>query len=146
MSIQPSLRIAAIGAAAIAVAACGGIKVRNTAPQYNFPPTCAAAVSVYDTFAQVPSNYYEIALITAEGNSVWTADSMMVLKMKQRAAGVGANGMVVDPLVTSATTVQLIGAALGTGDADRKGRAVAIHMPAHVERAKGACQASGGTE
>lgn len=146
MSIRARLRTAAIGVTVVAVAACGGIKVSNTAPQYSFPATCAAAVTVYDTFAQVPSNYYEIALITAEGNSVWTADSMMVLRMKQRAATVGANGMVADPLVTSATTVQIIGAALGTGDADRKGRAVAIYMPAHEERAKGACQASGNTE
>lgn len=143
MSIQSKFRTAAIGATVVAVAACGGIKVRNTAPQYSFPATCAAAVTLYDTFGQVPSNYYEIALITAQGNSVWTADSMMVQRMKERAASVGANGMVVDPLVTSATTVQIIGAALGTGDAERKGRAVAIFMPAHEERAKGACQASG---
>ncbi len=143
MSIRPSIRIAAIAAIAatvVATAACGGIKVRNTAPQYKFPATCAAAVTVYESFAQVPSNYYEIALITAEGNSVWTADSAMVLRMKQRAASIGANGMVADPLVTSATTVQIIGAALGTGDADRKGRAVAIYMPAHEQRALGACQ------
>lgn len=143
MSIRARLKVAAIGATVVAVAACGGIKVRNTAPQYSFPATCSAAITLYDTFAEVPSNYYEIALITAEGNSVWTADSMMVQRMKERAASVGANGMVVDPLVTSATTVQIIGAALGTGDADRKGRAIAIFMPALEERAIGACQASG---
>jgi hypothetical protein len=137
------MRVAAIGAAAVAVTACVGIRVANTAPQHTFPPTCAEAVIVYESYSQVPNNYYEIALITAEGNAVWTDDDEMVLRMKQRAASVGANGMVVDALGTSATTVQLMGAAIGTGDADRKGRAVAIHMPAHVERARAACQNAG---
>lgn len=142
MPIRMSLRIATAATAA-AVVACGGIKVQNTVPQYKFPATCAAAVTVYKSFSEVPSNYYEVALITAEGNSVWTEDDHMLLRMRQRAASVGANGMVADPLVTSATTVQIIGAALGTGDADRKGRAVAIYMPAHEQRARAACRAAG---
>lgn len=139
MSTQFKLRIAAIAAVMTAVA-CGGIKVSNTKPQHTFAPTCLEAVTIYENYSQVPSNYYEISLITAEGNAIWTADSTMVRKMKQRAAAVGANGMVADPLATSATAVQLIGAALGTGDADRKGRAVAIHMPAMEQHARAVCQ------
>lgn len=130
-----------MAAVALTVAACGGIKINNTAPQYNFPPTCAAAVELYETVAQIPASYYEIALITAEGNSVWTDDDRMLERMKGRAARVGANGMVIDAIKTSATTVQIIGAALGSGDADRKGRAIAIFMPSHEQRARAACQA-----
>lgn len=143
MSTRSTLKYAAIAAAAVAATACGGIKVRNTVPQHSFAPTCAEAVTVYKAFKDVPNNYYEVALITAEGNSVWTDDDEMLLRMRKRAASVGANGMVVDALGTSATTVQMIGAALGTGDADRKGRAVAIHMPTHVARARATCQRSG---
>lgn len=143
MSNRSVLRIPAIAVAAVAVAACGGIKVNSTVPQHKFAATCAEAVTVYKAFKDVPNNYYEVALITAEGNSVWTDDDEMVQRMRQRAASVGANGMVVDAIGTSATTVQMIGAALGTGDADRKGRAVAIHMPTHVARARATCQRSG---
>lgn len=143
MSNRSVLRIPAIAVAAVAVAACGGIRVNNTVPQHKFAATCAEAVTVYKAFKDVPNNYYEVALITAEGNSVWTDDDEMVQRMRQRAASVGANGMVVDAIGTSATTVQMIGAALGTGDADRKGRAVAIHMPTHVARARATCQRSG---
>lgn len=143
MSTRSTSKAAAIAAAAVAATACASIKVNNTPPQHNFAATCAEAVTVYRALKDVPNNYYEIALITAEGNSVWTDDDEMLLRMRQRAARVGANGMVVDALGTSATTVQIIGAALGTGDADRKGRAVAIHMPAHVARAKAACRRSG---
>jgi hypothetical protein len=143
MSNRSAVRIATMAPAVVAVTACLGIRVGNTAPQHKFPPTCAEAVIAYESYSKVPNNYYEIALITAEGNAVWTDDDEMVLRMKQRAASVGANGMVVDALGTSATTVQLIGAAIGTGDADRKGRAVAIHMPAHVERARATCQRAG---
>ncbi len=143
MTNRSTLRVAAIVAAAIATTACGGIKVNNTVPQHSFAATCAEAVTVYQSFKEVPNNYYEVALITAEGNSVWTDDDEMVLRMRQRAASVGANGMVVDALGTSATTVQIMGAALGSGDADRKGRAVAIHMPTHVARALATCQRDG---
>lgn len=135
------MRVASMIALSFATTACGGIKVNNTVPQHKFAATCVAAINIYDSFGKVPSSYYEVALITAEGNSVWTDDEDMTRRMKQRAASVGANGMVVDPLITSATTVQIIGAALGTGDADRKGRAIAIHMPAHVQRARTACAA-----
>ena len=136
-------RILTVGAVtlAVSIAGCGGVKVNSTVPQHKFPATCVAAINIYDSFSKVPNNYYEVALITAEGNSVWTDDEDMVRRMKQRAASVGANGMVVDAMVTSATTVQIIGAALGTGDADRKGRAIAIYMPAHEQRARAACQA-----
>ena len=143
MFTRSTLRRAAVAAFAIAATGCGGIKVNNTPPQHKFAATCAEAVTVYKAFKDVPNNYYEVALITAEGNSVWTDDDEMVQRMRQRAASVGANGMVVDALGTSATTVQIIGAALGTGDADRKGRAVAIHMPTHVARARATCQRSG---
>jgi len=143
MSTRSVLRITVIAITAAAATACGGIKVNNTVPQHKFAATCAEAVTVYQSFKEVPNNYYEVALITAEGNSVWTDDDEMLLRMRQRAASVGANGMVVDALGTSATTAQIIGAALGTGDADRKGRAVAIHMPTHVARARATCQRSG---
>ena len=143
MFTRSILKAAAIAATAVAATACGGIKVNNTVPQHKFAATCAEAVTVYQSFKDVPNNYYEVALITAEGNSVWTDDDEMVQRMRQRAATVGANGMVVDALGTSATTVQIMGAALGTGDADRKGRAVAIHMPTHVARARATCQRSG---
>ena len=129
---------------AVVLAACSSkVSVGKTTPQYSFEPTCAAAVTVYDSFAQVPASYYEIALITASGNTVWVSDSTLVLRMKEEAAEVGANAIVVDPLSTSATTVQVIGAALGSGDADRKGRAVAIRMPSLMERTLGACAAVG---
>lgn len=139
MNRIPRRKAAALALAALTLAACGGIKVDNTPPQYKFPATCVAAVELYENASKVPANYYEIALITAEGNSVWTDDDKMVQRMKERAARVGANGMVVDALVTSATTVQMIGAALGTGDADRKGRAIAIFMPSHEQRARTTC-------
>lgn len=140
MSYSRNLRAGAAFALGAALAGCGGVKVQSTVPQHRFPATCVAAITLYDSFSKVPNNYYEVALITAEGNSVWTDDEDMVRRMKQRAASVGANGMVIDGLVTSATTVQIIGAALGTGDADRKGRAIAIYMPAHEQRARTACR------
>lgn len=128
-------------AAATAVACSTGIRVDKSRPQYAFAPTCAAGVAVYGSFADVPADYYEIALITAEGNAVWTTNAELEVRMREEAAEVGANGIVADAN-TSATAVKVMGAVLGTGDADRKGRAVAIRMPSQMDRVRTTCGVS----
>lgn len=135
---QRSVVVAALALAAVASACATGINVTRTRPQYFFAPTCWVGVAVYDNFGQVPGPYYELSFIEAEGNAMWTTDSTLVQRMRQEAAEVGASGIVASTEV-SATTVQLLGAALGTGDADRKGKAVAVRVPGDMARVNAAC-------
>src|SRR4051812_23701464 len=60
----------------IAVGACS-VKSSSTdiSPSINRNPTCENAVAVYNSRAEVPNSYYELAWVTAEGNSVWTTDA-----------------------------------------------------------------------
>ncbi len=134
--------IAALGLAVAAAACARGIDVTRTTPQYAFTPTCATAVTVFDNRAAVPSNYYEVSWIRAEGNAVWTDNEDIVNRMKQSAAEVGATGIIADVSGPSATAVQILGAAVGTGDADRSGSALAIYQPADSARAQAACAAN----
>lgn len=137
MLIRPTLAIAGI---ALTSAACAtGIDITRTTPQHSFAPTCEAGITVLDSRARITSDYYEVAYITAEGNAVWTDNEDLVKRMKESAAEVGATAIVANVSGPSATTAQILGAAIGTGDADRKGTALAIHQPSELARVRAAC-------
>jgi hypothetical protein len=129
-----------VTATALSVIACGTrshIVARNSA--LTLAPTCANAVSVYPDREHVPYDYYEVALISAEANSVYNGNGDLLKSVRSEAAGVGANGIVLDSLAATHATVKVLGAAIGTSDAERKARAVAIWMPSDTARVREAC-------
>jgi len=139
MQRHSTSRLAALVGAA-PLLACGAraqIAARN--PALTLAPTCADAVPVYSDRDHVPYDYYEVALITAEGNSVYTGNGDLLKSVRNEAAGVGANGVVLDAMGASHTTVKVLGAAVGSNDAERKARAIAIWMPSDTARVREAC-------
>jgi len=137
-SILP--RFAASAVLVVALTSCGArskIVARN--PELALVRTCADAVPVYPDRDHVPYDYYEVALITAEGNSVYTGNGDLLKSVRNEAASVGANGVVLDDLGATHATVKVLGAAVGSNDADRKARAVAIWMPSDTARVREAC-------
>src|SRR6266516_592740 len=122
------------------LAACGArahIVARNAA--LPLAPTCADAVRLYPSRALVPYDYYEVALIAAEGNSVYSGNGDLLKSIRNAAASLGSNGVIVDSLRATHATVKVLGAALGSNDAERKGQAVAIWMPSDTARVREAC-------
>lgn len=113
------------------------IVARNT--ELTLVPTCADAVTVFPGRGRVPYDYYEVALITAEGNSVYTGNGDLLKSARNQAAGVGANGLVLDSLTATHATVKVLGAAVGAKDAERKARAIAIWMPTDTARVRKVC-------
>ena len=134
-------RTLAAAVALIAVSACHTrTKVVSESPaSVSLAPICADAVIVFDSYADVNSDYREVAILETQGNAVWTRDSDLRRSMQKKAAELGANAIIVDPTTHTKETVKLIGAAVGTGDADRKGKAVAIFIPAEDARARSSC-------
>ena len=63
----------------------------------------------------------------------------LLKSVRNQAAGVGANGVVIDSPRATHATVKVLGAALGSGDAERKARAIAIWMPSDTARVREAC-------
>ena len=124
-------------ASATACATRSGIVARNTG--LSLAPTCADAVTVFPGREKVPYDYYEVALIAAEGNSVYTGNGDLLKSARNQAASVGANGLVLDLLTASHATVKVLGAALGAKDAERKARAIAIWMPSDTARVRKVC-------
>lgn len=131
--------LAFAGIALVSTGCATGVDITRTTPQHTFAPTCEAGITVLDSRARVTSDYYEVAYITAAGNAVWTDNEDLVKRMKQSAAEVGATAIIANVSGPSATTAQILGAAIGTGDADRKGAALAIHQPSELARVRQAC-------
>jgi hypothetical protein len=131
----------ALGCALAIGSACAGVKKTTTDlnPSVNRPSTCAAAIAVYNSRAEVPYDYYELAWIEASGNSVWTTDNQLQTQIRNGAAKVGANAIIVNPITQSKSTVKILGEAIGTNSATQKTSALAIYMPADAGRVRQAC-------
>jgi hypothetical protein len=121
--------------------ACAGIKKTTTDlnPSVSRPATCAAAIAVYNSRADVPYDYYELAWIQASGNSVWTTNNQLQTQIRNGAAKVGANAVIVNPVVQSKSTVKILGEAVGANSATAKATALAIYMPGDAARVRQAC-------
>ena len=122
-------------------AACAGVKKTTTDvnPNMNRAPTCAAAIAVYNSRADVPYDYYELAWIEASGNSVWTTDNQLQQQIRNGAAKVGANAIIVNPVTQSKSGVKVLGEVIGTKSATQKATALAIYMPGDAARVRTAC-------
>ena len=130
--------------ASVALLAASGacaVKTKSTdvSPGLSRNPTCKNAVEVYESRADVPSSYYELAWIEVEGNSVWTTDNQMREKMRQRAAESGANGLISNVVQQNKTGVNVLGEAVGAKSATARASGLAIWMPAAGDRTRLAC-------
>ncbi|SRR5689334_1504226 len=131
------LLLAVGGAAVCGCATRSQIVARNG--ELALAPTCADAVTVFPSRDQVPYDYYEVALITAEGNSVYVGNGDLLKSVRNQASSVGANGVVIDSLGATHATVKVLGAAVGGKDAERKAHALAIWMPSDTARVRKVC-------
>jgi hypothetical protein len=128
-------------ASVFAVGAACGVKKTTTDinPSMNRAPTCAAAIAVYNSRTEVPYDYYELAWIEASGNSVWTTDNQLQTQIRNGAAKVGANAVIVNPVQQSTSTVKVLGEVIGAKSATQKASALAIYMPGDAARVRTAC-------
>jgi hypothetical protein len=128
-------------AGALAVASACGVKRTTTdvSPNMNRAPTCPAAIAVYNSRADVPFDYYELAWLEASGNSVWTTDNQLRASIRNGAAKVGANAVIVNPVTQAKTAVKVLGEAIGTKSATQKATGLAIYMPDDAARVRLAC-------
>jgi hypothetical protein len=135
-----STRVAACLTILSALTACGTqTRIVATNPALSLAPTCTDAVAAYADRDHVPYDYYEVALVTSKANSVYNGNGDLLKAMRSKAASVGANGLVVNSLGATHATVKVIGAAVGSSVADRKGQAIAIWMPSDTTRVREAC-------
>jgi hypothetical protein len=118
----------------LSASACGVRTKTTEVSPVTRAATCDEAVDVYTSRGAVPHDYYELAWISAEGNSVYTTEGKIVGQIRKKAADVGANAIIVNDFTTTGATAKVVGAALGSASADTKTSALAIYMPAEAER------------
>jgi hypothetical protein len=141
MNVHNTYKGIALACALAIGSACAGVKKTTTAinPSVNRPSTCANAIAVYNSRADVPYDYYELAWIQASGNSVWTTDNQLQTQIRNGAAKVGANAVIVNPVTQSKSTVKILGEAIGANSATAKASALAVYMPRDAARVRQAC-------
>ena len=97
-------------------------------------------MTVYPDREHVPYDYYEVALLTTRGNSVYSGNGDLLKSIRNKAADLGANAVVVNSLESNHATVKVIGAVVGANDGGRRGDAIAIWMPSDTARVRESCR------
>jgi hypothetical protein len=135
-----TLKAIPLALALVASAACG-VKKKTTdiSPSISRTPTCEDAIATYATRSDVPSDYYELAWISAEGNSVYTTDNKLQQNIRNAAAKVGATAVIVNPVEQAKTSVKILGEAVMSGSATQKAGALAIYQPSERDRVVATC-------
>jgi len=85
-------------------------------------------VVIYTTAAKVPGDYEEIALLNSKADSASTSEAQMFKSMRKKAAKIGANGIILDPVSEPSVGAKIAAAVLFGSGAERKGKAVAIYV------------------
>jgi hypothetical protein len=136
---------------AFAFCACRSVSTNAALvdPSAHFAKTCPAAVKLFTTPERVQQPYHEVALISSRGQTSYSSEGDMINSMREKAARVGANGIILNGIdepsamakVTGEVAQVAVDAAgmFGTISAERNGRAMAIYIPADSTRTITAC-------
>lgn len=101
-------------------------------------PICPEAVKLYLDSSRVGAPYTEVAFLTSSGDNNFTSENGMYNSQRQKAASLGANGIIMGQVKEASTGAQIASAIFGT-PANRKGKAVAIYVPSDTARVRQAC-------
>jgi len=145
------LRYLFAAAAALATSACRSVSTSASLidPGLHLSKTCPAAVKLYTLPDRVHQPYREVALLNSSGQTSYSSESDMIKSMREKAAKVGANGIILDAIDEPSAMAKIAGqvAQIGAGaagqiaqiSAERKGRAIAIYVPEDSTRTVAAC-------
>jgi hypothetical protein len=137
-----------------ALSACHSVSTNATLidPSLHMARTCPAAVKLFTTPDRVQQPYREVALLHSSGQTSYSSEDDMIKSMREKAAKVGANGIILSGIDEPSAMAKIAGqvaqvAADAAGQiaqisAERNGRAMAIYVAADSARAIDACAAT----
>ena len=123
---------------ALALWSCTRTNVALIDNSIHLARTCPDAVKLYTAPSNVGLPYTEVGLLNSSGSSGWTSESGMMKSMRQKAAEVGATGIIMGNIDEPGAGAKVMGAVFGTGT-QRKGKSLAIFVPADSTRVKTVC-------
>jgi hypothetical protein len=114
----------------LAVVVCGCVSTNAALidPSVQLARTCKTAIKLYTTPDRVGKPYREVAVLHAKGESNWSDEGDMIESMRDKAAEVGANGIILSKIDEPSALTKVIGEVVKTGS-QRKGNALAIYVP-----------------
>jgi hypothetical protein len=92
-----------------------------------YAPIDPRDVVLYLDEADIPDTYEKVALIYAQGDYSLTDQTQMFEKVRKKAAGLGANGVLIQQVKEPGTGAKVANAVLGT-EANRRGEMIAIYV------------------
>lgn len=117
----------AVATAGLLLAGCVSTNSTMLGGQVAGPALDPNSVAMFRTAAQVPGEYREIALLNSAGDANWTNQNAMYQSMKEEAARLGANGIILDATTEPGAGARVAAAIFGVG-VNREGRAIAIDV------------------
>ena len=87
---------------------------------------------------RVGQPYREVAILNAKGESNWSDEEDMIESMRDKAAEIGANGIILSGIDEPSALTKVIGQVAKTGS-QRKGKALAIYVPSDATNTATAC-------
>jgi hypothetical protein len=146
-----NLRYLIAAASVLAISACHYVSTDASLidPSSHLTKTCPAAVMLYTLPDRVQRPYREVALLNSVGKTSYSSERDMIKSMRERAATVGANGIILDNIDEPSAMAKIAGQVAQIGadavgqiaeiSAERKGRAMAIYVPADSVQTISAC-------
>ena len=125
-------------AAAILLSACVSTNASLIDPTVHLARTCPAAIKLYTTPDRVGQPYREVAILNAKGESNWSDEEDVIESMRDKAAEIGANGIILGGIDEPSALTKVIGQVAKTGS-QRKGKALAIYVPSDAANTAAAC-------
>jgi hypothetical protein len=123
--MKPLLPLCAFAAAVLG--ACVSTNAALIDPTVHLARTCPSAIRLYTTPDRVGHPYREVAILNAKGESNWSNEEDMIESMRDKAAEVGANGIILGGIDEPSALTKVIGQVAKTGS-QRKGKALAIYV------------------
>lgn len=119
----------------VVLALTGCVSTRSTLINPQRPQHVATTpnnVIFYSTADQVHGRYEEVALMNSRGDSIWRTEDAMLESMRESAAEVGANGIIMDAMSEPGAGAKVASFFFfGFDVAGRKDKAVAIYVFPH---------------
>jgi hypothetical protein len=126
---------------AVAASACVPAVRTNIAPldpSLHLAPTCSDGVKLYTTLSPAEQPYRQIALVNSKGEISASNESDMLLSMREEAAALGANGIMMAE-INEPNPITKVAAGVGQVTLPRTGKATAIYVPADSAHSVEAC-------
>lgn len=115
-----------------ALGACVSVSSTDLNPSANYAPVVEDEVRIFQSEDEVPEPFVKLALFNASGSDMYTDESDLYNKMREKAAERGCNGVILQGAEDAGTAEKIFFGA----SADREAEAVCVRYGEDVKEAE----------